>query len=76
MEDLLKKYEDHQVDDKTQEELNKPLKDETGFNEGHEEFLKMLIGKLESGEINVHTPSTLYNRQVYDKLRRRTAGEG
>ena len=29
--------------------LNKPLKDETGFNEGHEAFLKMLIGKLESG---------------------------
>jgi len=67
-EDILNKYKDHNVDDKTQQELNKPLKDETGFNEGHEEFLKMLIKKLESGELNPHSPATLYNRAVYDKL--------
>ena len=67
-EDILNKYKDHKVDDKTQQELNKPLKDDTGFNEGHEEFLKMLIKKLESGELNPHSPATLYNRVVYDKL--------
>ena len=68
MEDYINKYKDHTVDDKTQQELNAPLKDATGFNKGHEEFLKMLIGKLESGELNPHSPSTLYNRAIYDKL--------
>lgn len=68
MEDILKKYEDHQVDDKTQKQLNEPLKDKTGFNEGHEEFLKMVIAKLESGELDPHKPASLYNRAIYDKL--------
>lgn len=68
MEDILKEYKDHQVDDKTQQQLNKPLKDETGFNEGHEEFLKMLIDKLEKGELDTHSPTTLYNHDIYDKL--------
>ena len=68
MEDLIKKYENHKVDDKTQQQLNKPLKDETGFNEGHEEFLKMLIEKLETGELNAHSPATLYNREIYKEL--------
>lgn len=68
MEDLIKKYENYQTDDKTQQELNQPLKDQTGFNEGHEAFLKMLIEKLEKGELETHRPATLYNHEVYDKL--------
>ena len=68
MQDIIKKYKDHKVDDKTQQQLNKPLKDETGFNEGHEEFLKMLIEKLETGELNAHSPATLYNREIYKEL--------
>lgn len=69
MEDIIKKYQDHRIDDKTQQQLNQPLKDITGFNEGHEEFLKMLIQKLEKGELDTHNPATLYNRTIYDKLR-------
>jgi len=68
MEDYLTKYKDHTVTPQTQQQLNQPLKDDTGFNEGHEDFLKMLIGKLESGELNALSPSTLYNHAVYDKL--------
>ena len=68
MKDILKKYEDHQIDDKTQQKLNQPLKDESGFNEGHEAFLKALIKKLEDGVIDSHKPVTLYNRAIYDKL--------
>lgn len=68
MEDIINKYKDYTVDPQTQQQLNQPLKDETGFNEGHEEFLKMLIGKLASGELNTHSPDTLYNRAIYDKL--------
>ena len=66
--DIIKKYENAQIDEKTQQKLNQPLKDKTGFNEGHEEFLKMLIGKLENGELDPHQPSTLYNHAIYDKL--------
>lgn len=67
-EDIIEKYKDHQVNEQTQQQLNKPLQDQTGFNEGHEEFLKMLINKLEASELDVHRPVTLYNRAVYDKL--------
>ncbi|MBU1017634.1 hypothetical protein KKA33_01245 [Patescibacteria group bacterium] len=68
MEDPIQKYQDHIVNHKTQQQLNEPLKDETGFNEGHEDFLKMLIKKLESGELNPHNVQTLHNKPVYDKL--------
>lgn len=68
MQDLLQKYKDHVMDEQTQQQLNTPLTDGTGFNEGHEDFLKMLIGKLESGELNPHNVDSLYNRTVYEKL--------
>ena len=68
MEDVIQKYKDHIVDPKTQQQLNQPLKDDTGFNEGHEDFLKMLIEKLESNELDPHNIQTLYNKDVYEKL--------
>lgn len=68
MEDPIQQYKDHIVDTKTQQTLNKPLKDKTGFNEGHEDFLKMLIKKLEAGELDPHNVQTLHNKAVYDKL--------
>lgn len=68
MQDLIEKYKHHIVDPKTQEELNKPLKDQTGFNEGHENFLKVLITKLDNGELDPHNPETLYNQEVYGRL--------
>lgn len=67
-EQTLNKYKDHIVDTKTQQNLNQPLQDDTGFNEGHEAFLNMLIGKIESGEIDPHKIETLQNKPVYDKL--------
>jgi len=68
MKDILKKYKGHVVSDEAQKNLNKPLDDDTGFNEGHEEFLKMLIEKLETKEIDPHLPRSLYNKEVYEKL--------
>lgn len=64
----VEQYKDVIIDPKTQQILNQPLKDDTGFNEGHEDFLKMLIGRLEKGELNPYNAQTLYNRPVYDKL--------
>ncbi len=68
MQDVFQKYAGHVVDPKTQEVINKPLQDDTGFNEGHEEFLKMLIDKIESGELNPVVQDTLYNMEAYEKL--------
>ncbi len=68
MEDNIKQYQDHIVSEETQQQLNNPLHDETGFNEGHEDFLKMLIEKIESGEINPHKIETLHNSEVFNKL--------
>ncbi len=68
MEDIVKKYQDHIVDPKTQAELNKPEHDKTGFNEGHEDFLKDLIKKLEEGTINPYDAKTLHNKDIYAKL--------
>lgn len=68
MEDPIQKYQDHIVDQQTQKRLNQPLKDETGFNEGHEEFLKILIKKIEGGVLNPFDVKTLYNTSVYENL--------
>ena len=68
MQSFIQQYQNYQVDEQTQQQLNRPLKDETGFNEGHEAFLKMLIEKMASGELNALNSDSLYNHQVYDKL--------
>jgi len=68
MQKIIQQYQDHIVDEKDQKRLNEPLKDKTGFNEGHEKFLKDLIKKLVDGVLDPHTPATLYNHPVYDKL--------
>lgn len=68
MEDIIQKYKDHIVDPKTQQTLNEPLQDASGFNAGHEDFLKMLIGRVNSGEIDTLNIQTLYNKPVYEKL--------
>ncbi len=66
--EVIEKYEDHIVDEQAQASLNAAIKDDTGFNAGHEDFLKALIHKIESGELDPHDPETLYNRAVYDQL--------
>lgn len=68
MQEELKKYQDHIVDTPTQQMLNKPVKDQTGFNEGQEAFLKDLIEKIENKTLNPLDINTLYNKPVYDKL--------
>ena len=68
MVNLYEKYKDHTVTPKTQAILNKPLKDATGFNEGQEDFLNMLIQKLETKKLDAHNPDTLYNHTIFDKL--------
>jgi hypothetical protein len=68
MQNIIEQYKDAIIDSNTQKQLNEPLIDTTGFNAGHEDFLKLLIKKIENGEINTHNSQTLYNHAVYDKL--------
>jgi len=68
MQKEIEQHKDTIVDPKTQQNLNKPLTDETGFNEGHEDFLKMLIEKLGKNELNPLDAQTLYNKPVYSNL--------
>ena len=69
MQKILDEHKDVIIDPKTQKRLNEPLKDQTGFNEGHKDFLNMIIKKIENGELDVHNSQTLYNHAVYDKLK-------
>ena len=68
MQKILEKYKNHIVKPRTQKKLNKPLVDETGFNEGHEDFLNNLINLIEGGRLDLHNPETLYNKKVYQAL--------
>lgn len=55
-------------DDKTQKELNSPLKDNTGSAGKYKEFLSMLVGMIKDGKIDLYKPESLINHDVYGKL--------
>jgi len=57
-------YKDPQV----QKELNTPLSDPTGASNENDKFLHLVISLVNDGKIELHTPSTLINKAVYDDL--------
>ncbi len=57
-------YKDPQV----QKELNAPLSDPTGVSDENDKFLHLVISLINDGKIELHTPSTLINKAVYDGL--------
>jgi len=61
-------YKDAQISQEVQVELNQPLKDDTGVDPKDQEFLAMLIDKIDKEEIDLHKPTSLINTEVYDKL--------
>lgn len=54
-----------EVDAKTQDMVNKPPVDPTGFNEGDQEFIQGIMSRVYAGEINLMVPDTLINQSVY-----------
>ena len=58
-----------------QETLNKPLEGTQTFESADREFLEMLLKKIEKGEIELYTPATLINHEVYDKLDEKGKGK-
>jgi hypothetical protein len=63
------------IEDKTQELINKPLVDESGFDPEDEKFVKDVVAKFESGEINRHSPSSLLNQKIYENLEQDKQGK-
>jgi hypothetical protein len=59
----------------TQEVLNKPLNNPTGLDEKDVLFLKMLVEKIEKGELNLFRPSSLFNNAVYINLSAENQGK-
>lgn len=55
--------------------MNEPSVDPTGFNPGDEEFLNLVMNKVESGEINLFQPTTLLNMAVYENLDSQARGK-
>jgi len=65
---FTKEHKDIVIDPTTQEDINKPLADPAGVKKEDEEFLAMVMDLIEKETINLLTPSTLINYEVYDQL--------
>lgn len=58
------KYAKNDLSAEAQAELGKPIKDDTGVNPEDQQFLQMIISKIEKKEINLLVPSSLLNKPV------------
>lgn len=67
---LLLQHQDIQISDETNKQLNQPLKtiEHEEVQPEDQQFLTLLIKKIEAGEIKLLEPSSLLNHAVYDKL--------
>ncbi len=68
-------YKDHNISDETQQMLNNPLANKQGLDPKNQEFLLMLMAKIDKGEINLYRPSSLLNNPVYDALSEENRGK-
>ena len=57
-----------ELSQKAQTALNKPLGHPGGLTDKDQEFLTLLVEKIEKKEINLYQPSSLLNHAVYDRL--------
>jgi len=69
----IKKHQKKVVDQKTQEELNRPKTSRNRIFE-HEDFIEEIIKKLENNEIDPYAPRSLLNLEVYNKLSEQDEG--
>ena len=56
------------TDPQTQKMLNEPTMNPKGLSKEDENFLNILVSKVEKGEINLLQPSSLINHAIYDTL--------
>lgn len=69
------KFKDHEIAADTQTMLNTPTEHDEPLDPKDVEFLTMLMGKIDSGEINLYRPATLLNYPVYEKLNEQAQGQ-
>ncbi|MGE3278799.1 MAG: hypothetical protein AB7J40_03310 [Candidatus Altimarinota bacterium] len=68
-EKALAEHQNAAIDENTQSSLNQPYSNpQTALSEDDKSFLENLIKRIEAGEINLHTPSSILNQAVYDQL--------
>lgn len=60
--------EQTQIDPQTQKKLNDPLVNPKGLSAEDQNFLNLVVSKVEKGEINLMQPSSLINHAIYDQL--------
>lgn len=54
------------IDPQVQKEtINEPKADPTGVNDQDQQFLQMLIAKIDSGEMHLYQPASIINQRVY-----------
>ncbi|MBT3865354.1 hypothetical protein HOE67_00790 [Candidatus Peregrinibacteria bacterium] len=58
-----------------QNHLNEPLVDPQGVDEKNKTFLDDVIKKIEDGDINLMSPSSIINQSVYEGLSEKAQGE-
>ncbi len=58
-----------------QKALNQPLKDPSGGGEANKKFLDDVVAKINDGKINLFSPSSLLNQEVYQKLSEQVQGK-
>ena len=63
------------IADDIQAMLNTPVAHTDGIDPKDQQFLQMLVAKIESGEIKLLQPSSLINVPVYEKLDEKSKGK-
>jgi hypothetical protein len=72
------RHDQIQISAKDQQALNQPMKnDQTiiAIDPKDREFLKMIVKKVDKGEIRLYVPASLINHAVYDNLDESTQGK-
>ena len=65
----LSQHQDTEIDQKTQAALNTPFNDPmTSHTAENKAFLENLIQKINSGEINLLSPSSIIDQDIYSSL--------
>lgn len=63
------------VDQKTQDMINKPQTDPMGVDDTDAEYIQKMMALVDNGTIQVLTPNTLLNHEIYDKLNEEAQGK-
>jgi len=62
------------LDENVQQMINKPQADPTGIGQEDREFIENVMKLINDGTIELHTPSTLMNKQVYEIIDEKCQG--